>query len=157
MASNRRIFLTVTAAGALTAAPLTPVAAAAPGFPPRPPRSARAALAELLAGNRRYATGRPRHPHESRRLRRQLAAVQHPFAVIVGCIDSRVPPELILGHERCGAGRRTPGRRGRGIEVRISGVEHGHRRVLESCGVLSAAAPSPDRGAIPSAAGSPAP
>ncbi|MEU5537883.1 SulP family inorganic anion transporter [Streptomyces sp. NPDC020362] len=44
--------------------------------------------------------------------------------------------------------------RSRGVEVRISGVEHGHRRVLESLGVLPAS-PTPNRGAIPSAAGVP--
>jgi SulP family sulfate permease len=47
--------------------------------------------------------------------------------------------------------------RDRGIEVRISGLEHGgHRRVLESLGVLPAN-PTSNRGAIPSAAGAAAP
>ncbi|MCW8375261.1 SulP family inorganic anion transporter [Streptomyces justiciae] len=46
--------------------------------------------------------------------------------------------------------------RGRGIEVRVTGVERGHRRVLESLGVLPEI-PSPKTGAIPSAAGAPAP
>ncbi|GAA3805490.1 SulP family inorganic anion transporter [Streptomyces coacervatus] len=46
--------------------------------------------------------------------------------------------------------------RARGIEVNITGVEHGHRRVLESLGVL-AANPSRNRGANPSAATAPAP
>lgn len=93
MASNRRAFLTATAVGALAAAPTTATAAVGP----RPhPATAPAALAELLDGNRRYATDHSRHPDESRRLRHQLATAQHPFAVIVGCIDSRVPPELIF-------------------------------------------------------------
>ncbi|WP_329553366.1 carbonic anhydrase [Streptomyces sp. NBC_00696] len=91
MASNRRAFLTATAVGALATAPAT---AAADPLPR--PTTAPAALAELLAGNRRYATDHSRHPDESRRLRRQLAVAQHPFAVIVGCIDSRVPPELVF-------------------------------------------------------------
>ncbi|MGQ4430702.1 MULTISPECIES: carbonic anhydrase [unclassified Streptomyces] len=91
MASNRRAFLTATAVGALATAPAT---AAADPLPR--PTTAPAALAELLDGNRRYATDHSRHPDESRRLRRQLAVAQHPFAVIVGCIDSRVPPELIF-------------------------------------------------------------
>ncbi|MEU6374155.1 carbonic anhydrase [Streptomyces sp. NPDC046909] len=91
MASNRRAFLTVTAVGALAAAP----AAAAPATTDHP-HGPRTALAELLAGNRRYATGRPRHPHDTVRRRHLLAAAQHPFAVIVGCIDSRVPPELVF-------------------------------------------------------------
>ncbi|MGW0766487.1 carbonic anhydrase [Streptomyces sp. NPDC002676] len=92
MASNRRAFLTATAVGALSAAPA--VAASAPR--PRPAHTAHAALDELLAGNRRYASGRPRHPHDSPARRHRLAAGQHPFAVILGCIDSRVPPELVF-------------------------------------------------------------
>src|SRR5262245_33955643 len=92
MASNRRAFLTATAVTALAAAPAT----AAPGPRPRPPVTARAALDELLAGNRRYAAGHPRHPPDSAGRRRLRAAAQHPFAVIVGCIDSRVPPELVF-------------------------------------------------------------
>ncbi|GAA3805501.1 carbonic anhydrase [Streptomyces coacervatus] len=95
MASNRRAFLTATAAvGALAAAP----ASAAPAEPDDRPRptTAPAALAELLAGNRRYATGLPRHPDEGLLRRHTLAAGQHPFAVVVGCIDSRVPPELVF-------------------------------------------------------------
>ncbi|MFJ2159487.1 carbonic anhydrase [Streptomyces sp. NPDC087856] len=91
MASNRRAFLTATAVGALATAPAT---AAADPLPR--PTTAPAALAELLDGNRRYATDHSRHPDESRRLRRQLAVAQHPFAVIVGCIDSRLPPELVF-------------------------------------------------------------
>ncbi|MGW2571778.1 carbonic anhydrase [Streptomyces sp. NPDC001537] len=97
MASNRRAFLAATAVGALAAAP----ASAAPADPlettarPRP-TTARAALAELLAGNRRYATGTSRHPDEGLLHRHGLAAGQHPFAVVVGCIDSRVPPELVF-------------------------------------------------------------
>jgi carbonic anhydrase len=93
MASNRRAFLTATAVGALAAAPAT---AGATGGPRPHPVTAHAALAELLDGNRRYATGHSRHPDESRPLRRRLAAAQHPFAVVVGCIDSRVPPELVF-------------------------------------------------------------
>ncbi|MFJ6900233.1 SulP family inorganic anion transporter [Streptomyces hokutonensis] len=46
--------------------------------------------------------------------------------------------------------------RGRGVEVRITGVEHGHRKVLESLGVLPVN-PNSNRGAIPSAAGATAP
>ncbi|MEU6146988.1 carbonic anhydrase [Streptomyces sp. NPDC047081] len=92
MASNRRAFLTATAAAALAAAP-SPAAA---DSRPHPPATARAALAELLAGNRRYATGHSRHPDEELRRRHTLATAQHPFAVVVGCIDSRVPPELVF-------------------------------------------------------------
>lgn len=48
--------------------------------------------------------------------------------------------------------------RDRGIEVRITGVERGHRRVLESLGVLpTGVRPSSNRGAIPSATGAATP
>ncbi|AVH58296.1 MULTISPECIES: carbonic anhydrase [Streptomyces] len=101
MPSNRRALLAA-ATTALTATPAVLAATAAHPPPPRHthppphPTTARAALAELLAGNRRYAAGRSRHPHEERARRQVLAAEQHPFAVVVGCIDSRVPPELVF-------------------------------------------------------------
>ncbi|MFC4498426.1 MULTISPECIES: carbonic anhydrase [Streptomyces] len=98
MPSNRRAFLAATAVGALAAAPAG--TKDRPGHPHgRPhgrPHSAGEALDELLAGNRRYAAGRPRHPRTSRDRRRLLAAGQHPFAVVMGCVDSRVPPELVF-------------------------------------------------------------
>lgn len=54
------------------------------------------ALRRLAAGNRRWRTYHEEHPHESAPLRRRLVAAQHPFAVVLGCIDSRVPPELVF-------------------------------------------------------------
>ncbi|MDH6701948.1 SulP family inorganic anion transporter [Streptomyces sp. MAA16] len=48
--------------------------------------------------------------------------------------------------------------RERGIDVRVTDVAPGHRRALESLGVLPAAvAPTRERGAVPSALGAPAP
>ncbi|MFI8238760.1 SulP family inorganic anion transporter [Streptomyces sp. NPDC085866] len=47
--------------------------------------------------------------------------------------------------------------RGRGVDVRISGVDLDHRRVLESCGVLTAGGAGAKRGVVPSAAGMTAP
>ncbi|WP_435857548.1 carbonic anhydrase [Streptomyces olindensis] len=73
-----------------TAAPHTPgTAAPRPGTPGE-------ALAELAAGNRRWRAYRERHPHETPEIRRALTTAQHPFAVVLGCIDSRVPPELVF-------------------------------------------------------------
>lgn len=55
-----------------------------------------AALARLMRGNRRFATGRPRHPHVTPSRRRALKAGQEPFATILSCADSRVPPNVVF-------------------------------------------------------------
>lgn len=54
------------------------------------------ALARIQAGNARFVAGKSIHPHETTDWRRSLENDQHPFAVVLGCADSRVPPELIL-------------------------------------------------------------
>lgn len=62
----------------------------------RRPSTPDEALRELAAGNRRWRTFRERHPDESPAVRQSLTKGQHPFAVVLGCIDSRVPPELVF-------------------------------------------------------------
>jgi carbonic anhydrase len=55
------------------------------------------ALARLREGNRRFAADRSAaKPLESRASRTQLVAGQEPFAIILGCSDSRVPAELVF-------------------------------------------------------------
>jgi carbonic anhydrase len=54
------------------------------------------ALSRLLAGNRRFVAGKTVHPDLTLARMRSLAAGQHPFAVVLGCSDSRVPPELVF-------------------------------------------------------------
>ncbi|MFI1191774.1 carbonic anhydrase [Micromonospora sp. NPDC020750] len=54
------------------------------------------ALAELHAGNHRFVTGVPRHPNQDAGHRAAVADGQHPFAVIVGCSDSRLAAEIIF-------------------------------------------------------------
>lgn len=63
--------------------------------PPAPITSPQDALAELVAGNKRFVSGRPEHGH---RVSAAAAASggQQPHAVVVGCIDSRVPLEAIF-------------------------------------------------------------
>ena len=53
-------------------------------------------LARLLAGNHRFMTGRSRHPRQGPADVRRLASGQRPFAVVISCADSRVPPEIIF-------------------------------------------------------------
>lgn len=55
------------------------------------------ALARLMAGNSRFVRHREIHPDQTIARRLDLAKRgQHPFAVVLGCADSRVPPELIF-------------------------------------------------------------
>ena len=59
--------------------------------------SARDALALLRDGNRRFAADvRSRDTLPSRARRIELAGGQEPFAVILGCSDSRVPVEIVF-------------------------------------------------------------
>ena len=54
------------------------------------------ALARLIAGNRRFVRGRARFPTLRKEVLANLAKGQQPYATIVGCSDSRVPPELVF-------------------------------------------------------------
>lgn len=54
------------------------------------------AFAELLAGNQRFVAGVPCHPNQDADRRAAVADGQHPFAVIVGCSDSRLAAEIIF-------------------------------------------------------------
>jgi carbonic anhydrase len=60
------------------------------------PLSADDVLADLLGGNARFVAGKPENPRRSPADYSQLAKVQNPEAVIVGCADSRVPPEVLF-------------------------------------------------------------
>lgn len=53
------------------------------------------ALAELVAGNRRFVSGRPEHGHKVSAAA-AASGGQQPHAVVLGCIDSRVPLEAIF-------------------------------------------------------------
>lgn len=53
-------------------------------------------LQQLIAGNQRYASGHPLHPRQDTDRRTEVATGQHPFAIIVGCSDLRVPPEIVF-------------------------------------------------------------
>jgi len=55
-----------------------------------------AVLARLLEGNKRFVEGKLNHPRRKPEDFVPLAEGQEPLAVIVGCADSRVAPELIF-------------------------------------------------------------
>jgi carbonic anhydrase len=54
------------------------------------------ALARLVAGNERFVRGQARFPTVQKEILAELAKGQQPYATIIGCSDSRVPPELVF-------------------------------------------------------------
>ena len=55
------------------------------------------ALQRLIEGNRRFVRGEIHFPWTREDIFARLAKEQRPYAMILGCADSRVPPELIFG------------------------------------------------------------
>ena len=60
------------------------------------PVSADEALARLMEGNARFLRGEPRYARTSKEALASLAQGQRHYAAILGCSDSRIPPELIF-------------------------------------------------------------
>jgi carbonic anhydrase len=58
--------------------------------------SAREALERLREGNRRFVAGVRADMLASQTRRNELADGQEPFAIILGCSDSRVPAEIVF-------------------------------------------------------------
>jgi carbonic anhydrase len=54
------------------------------------------ALAKLLEGNARYVEQQRLNPNQTDERRDSLIGGQSPYAIILGCSDSRVPPEIIF-------------------------------------------------------------
>jgi len=59
------------------------------------------ALKRLMEGNRRFAAGDSIHPNTLAKRREELSLAQNPYALVLGCADSRVPPEHVFD---CGLG-----------------------------------------------------
>ncbi|MBT9586289.1 carbonic anhydrase [bacterium] len=53
-------------------------------------------LRKLRDGNLRFAGDHASRHHQSKTWRERLTTSQHPEAIILGCADSRVPPELLF-------------------------------------------------------------
>ena len=63
---------------------------------PTPAVSADEALQHLVDGNRRFLSGAARFPTMQKEILAGLVEGQQPWATILSCSDSRVPPELIF-------------------------------------------------------------
>src|SRR5881398_3601000 len=70
--------------------------AADPAHPEQPTVAPAEAIAKLKEGNARNTSGNMQHPGQTTERRAELTKSQHPFAIIVSCSDSRVPPEIVF-------------------------------------------------------------
>ncbi|MEU3312452.1 carbonic anhydrase [Streptomyces sp. NPDC006662] len=91
------------AAGTLSACAATPTTPAGgvqgrpePAAPPPQTSTPAAAFARLMEGNKRWVDGALQHPDRDPTRRQLVAQHQMPYAVVLSCIDSRVPPELLF-------------------------------------------------------------
>ncbi len=86
------------AGGALLASLALPPGMARAADPvPKTDLSPDAALKLLKSGNDQFRMEAPFRSAQGRERRVELARGQAPFCVLVGCSDSRVPPELLFG------------------------------------------------------------
>ena len=109
-----------------------------------------AVLAQLLEGNQRFVKGELAHPRRRPEDFAPLAEGQAPMAIIVGCADSRVAPELVFdqgvgdlfvvrvaGNIVSGAGASVKG------SIEFAVAELGARLIMvlghEACGAVKAA------------------
>jgi carbonic anhydrase len=81
-----RLGLTMLSAGILSAASPSRVESAPEADP----------LKRLMEGNKRYVDIKYAHPHQTKYRRDLMAKGQHPFAIVLSCSDSRVPPEVVF-------------------------------------------------------------
>ena len=93
---NRRQLLTGFAGAGLYAA-ISPVCRALQAHhAPAKSITPEEALQRLVAGNARFVASKAGYPHQDSARRKELAGGQQPFATVLGCSDSRTPPELIF-------------------------------------------------------------
>lgn len=97
MPISRRRFIEL--AGVSTASALIAgcAPAAAPTLTPEPPvTTGDQALQRLLRGNQRFVGALAANPNQTIERREQVAGAQTPFAIILGCSDSRVSPVIVF-------------------------------------------------------------
>jgi carbonic anhydrase len=66
------------------------------GADPAPCKSPEDCWNLLMNGNKDWVAGRLHHPNQSKARREAVAEHQAPFAVVLACSDSRVPPEVVF-------------------------------------------------------------
>ncbi len=95
--STRRSFLQAFGCGCLAiAAARTCSTPALAGHGPHTEMTAEEALAALRTGNAKFVADKPVALDMGQQRRSAIARAQTPFAVVVGCSDSRVSPELLF-------------------------------------------------------------
>ncbi len=82
-------------AAGLVATTWVGIIAAAPSPSTTSPQTSDEALRELMAGNERFVRGAMK-PRDLMAGVKATAGGQSPFAIVVGCLDSRVAPELVF-------------------------------------------------------------
>src|ERR1700757_837428 len=93
---NRRHFMRLAATGVAGAASWAASGALTPGFAATAVTPDQA-LARLVAGNQKFMTMPGGCDMDLKDTRNNVAKAQSPWAAILTCADSRVPPELIFG------------------------------------------------------------
>jgi carbonic anhydrase len=88
----RRAVLATAVASSVSARPAPGHAAAGPG----PTRKPEEVLRDLLEGNKRFKSGQTTAPRRQPADFAAVSASQRPDVLIVGCADSRVPPEIVF-------------------------------------------------------------
>jgi carbonic anhydrase len=96
-AQGRRAFVGGMAAGVVAAAAIPARAPRAADPAPKTTFTPDQALRLLKEGNEQFRMDAPFRGVQGRERRVELARGQAPFCVLVGCSDSRVPPELLFG------------------------------------------------------------
>jgi carbonic anhydrase len=76
--------------------PAAPAAQIQPTVASTVPSTSNQALQTLLEGNLRFQRGQAKWPNQTVARRQALAPKQTPLAMVFGCVDSRVPPELVF-------------------------------------------------------------
>ena len=108
--------------------------------------SAELIWSDLIKGNKRFMAGKHTTVNYSS-MRQQLVKEQHPQAIVLGCADSRVPPEFVFDKN---LGELFVVREAGSIADEITlgsieyAIEHLHSKILivlghESCGAVAAA------------------